>query len=92
MFFLLRQPIPQINIFTLGMPPFAPGGGPPGHNGPPPFNADGKFMPPGPPGGGPPPSGFPPSGPPSQHNPSDASGNIGPGGMHPDRMRMMGGR
>lgn len=71
----------------MGMPPFL-GGGPPGPGGPPPFNGDGVFMPP----GGGPPNGFPPLGPPPQHNPSDApSANLGPGGIHPDRMRMMGG-
>ncbi|TBU32947.1 hypothetical protein BD311DRAFT_736643 [Dichomitus squalens] len=83
-----------------GLPPFPPsaipGGGPPGQNRPP--------FPPGPPGGqgGPPPGNFngpPNGGPPNGHNPGqgpppangDPNGPSGPGGMHPDRIRMMGG-
>jgi len=81
-----------------GMPPFPPPGmgpPPPGMGGPgmpppgnfppgmPPFPPSGHSGAPGgpPPAGGPPQSGFPAHGPPQ---------DFGPGGMHPDRMRMMG--
>jgi U1 small nuclear ribonucleoprotein C len=65
--------------------PFPPNGPPNGNL--PPF--PGNFPPPGqgPPGQGPPPNFNGPPPPQSQGPPP----NTGPGGMHPDRMRMMGG-
>ncbi|KAG9317474.1 U1 small nuclear ribonucleoprotein C [Chiua virens] len=77
-----------------GPPPFPPGSMPPPGafpGGAPPFPPNGN-VPPFPPGGnfGPPPPGGaagPPVGPPGASSPSSA----GPGGMHPDRMRMMSG-
>ncbi|PCH41509.1 zf-U1-domain-containing protein [Wolfiporia cocos MD-104 SS10] len=89
--------------FPPGVPPFPPGGGPPGANRLP-FPPNGNF-PPGPPGQNSPGGNFnaPPNGPPSGF--SSSQGPPGPppqngeqsngaplvGGMHPDRMRMMGG-
>ncbi|KAI0268348.1 hypothetical protein BC834DRAFT_1040386 [Gloeopeniophorella convolvens] len=77
--------------FPPGAPPFPPNGAPPGGPPFPPPNFGGSGGPPPPNLGGPPPSGNsgPPAGgpPPTNGQPSQPPG---PGGMHPDRLRMMG--
>ncbi|KDQ64284.1 hypothetical protein JAAARDRAFT_43397 [Jaapia argillacea MUCL 33604] len=97
-------PFPGMPPPGMGGPPGPPGGGFPG--GPPPFPPGNQGPPGGPPGGppfpppnfqSPPPGQGPPSGfgqppfngpPPTQSGPPPA---LGPGGIHPDRLRMMGG-
>ena len=74
-----------------GMPPFPPPNATPGSGGPapgnmPPFPPNGNFPPPGQQG---PPGGFQPS---AQGGPqSSENAPAGAGGIHPDRLRMMGG-
>ena len=74
----------MLALHHTGQPPFPPNGPPSGAL--PPF--PGNFPPVGPPGQGGPPPDF--NGPPAQT--TNPPSNAGPGGMHPDRMRMMGGR
>ncbi|KAI0004930.1 U1 zinc finger-domain-containing protein [Russula compacta] len=69
-----------------GCPPIPPNGAPPGGSPFPPPNFSGSGGPPPPHLGGPPPSSGNPG------SPGNGPTPPGPGGMHPDRLRMMGGR
>ncbi|KAL4076134.1 U1 zinc finger-domain-containing protein [Scleroderma citrinum] len=73
--------MPPPGVFPGGPPPFPPNGAPPLGGAIPPFPPAGNFVPPS-------------SAPPSQNSPlntNDAqpSANGGPGGMHPDRLRLL---